>query len=225
MAFGETSVRILAMHYPPFEMSEPVEGLRGFDHEVVEEVFRRKGLSTEIVYVPWTRAISDTKNGLSPALLSCAKSPDRSKHFLFSTPISRDTYGLYYRLGEDLTEISQLQDIVGRRVASVHGYVSLTKLKEIGANPVELPSETTGFKMLGLGRIDFLYTGKEATDFHMKTHGVSGQFGFKEIEFFEYHLCLSKKHPDAEDLLPLFNDGLDEVKADGTYQLIHARYR
>ena len=40
-AFVESPVRILAMHYPPFEMSEPVEGLRGFDHEVVEEVFRR----------------------------------------------------------------------------------------------------------------------------------------------------------------------------------------
>jgi len=224
-AFGDGPVRILAMHYPPFEMSAPVEGLRGFDHEVVEEVFRRKNLSTEIVYVPWTRAVSDTRNGLSPALLSCARSPERANDFHFSAPISRDTYGLYHRQGQDLSHIRQLEDLIGHRVASVHGYVSLAKLHEIGADPVEVPSETTGFKMLGLGRIDFLYTGKEATDFHMKQHGVSGQFGFKEIGYLEYHLCLSKKYPGSKSLLLLFNDGLEEVKADGTYQLIHARYR
>lgn len=224
-AFGDGPVRILAMHYPPFEMSTPVEGLRGFDHEVVAEVFRRKGLATEIVYVPWPRALSDTRNGLSPALLSCASSPERAEDFLFSDPISRDTYGLFHREEKDLSAITRLEDVVGRRVASVRGYISLSHLKEIGADPVELPSETAGFKMLGLGRIDFLYTGKEATDFYMKLHGVSSQYGFKEIAYLEYHLCLSKNYPGADALLPLFNDGLAELRADGTYQLIHARYR
>ncbi|MCK7615639.1 transporter substrate-binding domain-containing protein [Roseibium sp. CAU 1639] len=206
-------------------MSEPVDGLRGFDHEVVEEVFRRKGLAAEIIYVPWTRAMSDTKNGLSPVLLSCARSEERAEYFHFSEPISRDTYGLYFRRGFELPEISGLSDIIGQRVASVHGYVSLAKLHEIGADPIEVPSETTGFKMLALSRIDFLFSGKEATDFFLKQSGMSGEFDFHEIEYLEYHLCLSKKHPEAGALLQPFNDGLAEVKADGTYQLIHARYR
>lgn len=221
---GET-VTILAVDYPPFEMSEPVNGLHGFDHEVVVEAFSRAGLDARVVYVPWTRAVSDTTNGLSEALLSCARNGEREKVYLFSKPISQDTYGLYYRKDFDLPDIRTLEDVVGHSVASVSGYASLAKLVEIDADPIEVPSETAGFKMLALNRFDFLYSGRQATDFQIMQLGMSGQFGFVETENWDYHLCFSRRHPRSKDLLPLFNTGLAELRADGTYQKIHARYR
>jgi len=216
---------ILAVHYPPYEMSEPVDGLHGFDHEVVIEAFRRTGVEAQVVYVPWTRAVSDTTNGLSPALLSCARNAERTRVYLFSDPISQDTYGLYYRKDYKPPDILKLEDVIGQSVASVSGYASLAKLQEIGADPIEVRSEAAGFQMLALGRFDFLYSGRQATDFQIMQHGMTGQFGFVETENWEYHLCFSKKHPQTSELLPLFNKGLAEIRADGTYQEIHARYR
>ncbi|CAE7466626.1 tcyA [Symbiodinium microadriaticum] len=203
---------VLAVHYPPYEMSEPVDGLHGFDHEVVIEAFRRTGVEAQVVYVPWTRAVSDTTNGLSPALLSCAKNAERTKVYLFSDPISQDTYGLYYRKDFRPPDIQKLEDVIGQSVASVSGYASLAKL---------VRSEAAGFQMLALGRFDFLYSGKQATDFQIMQHGMTGLFGFVETESWQYHLCFSKKHPRTPELRPLFNKGLAEIRADGTYQKIH----
>ncbi|MCK7615640.1 substrate-binding periplasmic protein [Roseibium sediminicola] len=216
---------VLAVHYPPYEMSEPVDGLHGFDHEVVIEAFRRTGVEAQVIYVPWTRAVSDTTNGLSPALLSCAKNAERTQVYLFSDPISQDTYGLYYRKDFQPPDIRKLKDVVGQSVASVSGYASLAKLVEIGANPIEVRSEAAGFQMLGLGRFDFLYSGKQATDFQIMQHGMKGRFEFVKTENWEYHLCFSRKHPQTLELLPLFNKGLAEIRADGTYKAIHDRYR
>jgi polar amino acid transport system substrate-binding protein len=218
-------VTVLATHYPPFEMSEPVQGLHGFDHEVVIEAFARGGLKAQIVYVPWPRAVSNTTNGFSPALLSCAKSEDRAKAYLFSEPISQDTYGLYHRLDFDLPEIEELKDVVGHSVASVSGYASFAQLAELGAEPVEIPSEAAGFQMLALGRIDFLYGGKQAYDFQIMQLGLSGRFGFLETLTTDYHLCISRKYEGSEELLSLFNESLAELRADGTYDRIHSRYR
>jgi len=218
-------VTVLAVDYPPYEMSEPVDGLHGFDHETVLEAFRRVGIDARIVYVPWTRAVSDTTNGLSQALLSCAENEERKSAYLFSDPISEDTYGLYYRKGFGPVDFRKLEDVIGHSVASVSGYASLAKLVEIGADPIEVRSETAGFQMLALGRFDFLYAGKQATDFQIMQHGMTGQFGFVETENWEYHLCFSRKHPQTQALLPLFNEGLAAIRADGTYQEIHARYR
>ena len=216
---------ILAVNYPPFEMSEPVNGLQGFDHEVVVETFHRMGMDAQIIYVPWTRAVSDTVNGLSPALLSCARNAERERDFLLSTPISRDTYGLYYRKGFEPPPISRIEDVIGQSVASVSGYVSLAKLVEIGADPIEVRSEAAGFQMLAVGRFDFLYSGKQATDFQIMQLGMSGQFGFIETENWDYHLCFSKNYARSSELVDRFDAALAEVRADGTYDRIHARYR
>ncbi|WP_422374054.1 substrate-binding periplasmic protein [Roseibium sp.] len=218
-------VTILAVNYPPFEMDVPVDGLHGFDHETVVEAFHRVGVEARIIYVPWTRAVSDTRNGLSPALLSCARNAERERDFLFSAPISQDTYGLYYRKDFKPPEIRKLEDVIGQSVASVSGYASLAKLIEIGANPVEVQSETMGFKMLALGRFDFLYSGKQSTDFQIMQLGMTDQFGFVVTENWDYHLCFSRRHPLSETLLPLFDKGLAEIRADGTYKKIHDRYR
>ncbi|WP_428644844.1 substrate-binding periplasmic protein [Roseibium sp.] len=218
-------MRVLAVHYPPFEMSEPVNGLHGFDHEVVVEAFARKGLVAAIVYVPWTRALSDTANGLSPALLSCAKNAERLNTYLFSAPISQDTYGLFFRRDFVLPDISKLADVVGHSVASISGYASFTKLVELGAKPIEVRSEVAGFQMLALGRFDFLYTGKKASEFQIMQLGMTDRFNFLETETWDYHLCFSRKHPDSAGLLTLFNEALAELRDDGTYDRIHGKYR
>lgn len=222
---AEDAVTILAVHYPPYEMSEPINGLHGFDHEVVLAAFDRVGVDAKIVYVPWTRAVSDTSNGLSHALLSCARNAEREQKYRFSDPISQDTYGLYYRKDFSPPPIGTLTDVIGHSVASVSGYASLAKLVEIGADPIEVRSEVAGFQMLALGRFDFLYSGRQATDFQIMQLGMSGAFGFVETENWDYYLCFSRKHPQTDTLLPLFNEGLAELRADGTYQAIHDRYR
>ncbi|GAA0784367.1 transporter substrate-binding domain-containing protein [Roseibium denhamense] len=220
-----THVQILAVHYPPFEMKTAIDGLRGHDHELVVEAFKRRGVTAEIVYVPWARAVSDAANGRVPMLLSCAITGERQEKFVFSKSISQDGYGLFSHKSSSTDEIETLSDATGYRVASIPGYVSLTKLVEMGMDPVEVPSETHALKMLQLGRIDFFYGGEQTTGFFISQLGLAGEFNFIGTESWDYHLCFSKAHPDAEYYRDLFASAFDELVADGTYERIHARYR
>ena len=218
-------VIILATDYPPFDIASPEDGLHGFDHEVAAEAFARRGITPEITYVPWSRAISDGENGHVQAVLTCAQTEERRDHFLFSDPISGEAYGIHYRVGFPVDEIATLADLEGYTVASVLEYATNADLKDYGADLVDISSDIAGFRMLELERVDFLYTGQAVGKYLLKRSNPSVELAFKPFVEWDYYLCFSKKHPDAEKLRQMFNEGLAEIRADGTYDSIHARYQ
>lgn len=220
-----STVTILASDYPPYEMEQPVNGLRGFDHEVVVEAFKRKNLKAEIFYAPWTRALTNAKNGDSDALLSCAYTEARTEFFHYSKPISREVYGVYYRTNGHQPDIAELRDLKDFSIAAVSDYIANVDLDELDLSPVEVPSDLAGLKMLALGRFDFFYSGKAATDYLIKQNSMGGLFRFRELSAKDYYLCIHRDNDRGTDLLNLFNSGLVEIKADGTYDAIHAKYR
>jgi len=220
-----STVTVLASDYPPYEMEQPVDGLRGFDHEVVVEAFKRKNLKAEVFYAPWTRALTNARNGDSDALLSCAYTEARTEFFHFSKPISREVYGVYYRTNGHRPDIAELRDLKDFSIAAVSDYIANVDLDELDLSPVEVPSDLAGLKMLALGRFDFFYSGQAATDYLIKQNAMAGLFRFRELSSKDYYLCINRDNDRGTDLLNLFNSGLAEIKADGTFDAIHAKYR
>ncbi|WP_428529418.1 substrate-binding periplasmic protein [Roseibium sp.] len=219
------SVIILATDYPPFDIAEPEDDRLGFDHEVAVEAFKRKGITAEVVYVPWSRAVSETEAGNYPGLLTCAHTVERAEHFLFSAPISQEAYGVFYRTGHPVENIRSIADLRGQRVASVLEYAPNAEMERQGAELVNIATDTAGFKMLELGRVDYFHTGQAAGQHLKKKLGYRNEFGFRSFVVWDYFLCFSRKHPASEELRQAFNEGLAEIRADGTYEGIHARYR
>jgi polar amino acid transport system substrate-binding protein len=219
------AVKILATDYPPFEMEQAIDGLRGFDHEVVAEVFKRKKLKTEIVYIPWSRALSNARKGEADALLSCAYTEERTNDFYYSEAISQEVYGVYFRKDLKIPHLIQLQDLNEYSVAAVSGYIASADLEELEMSSQKVPSDLAGLKMLALNRFDFFYTGKAIADFLIKRNAMQGSFDFRLLSSKDYYLCFSKKAARGTELLDLFNEGLAEIQADGTYEAIHSKYR
>ncbi|MTI42369.1 amino acid ABC transporter substrate-binding protein (PAAT family) [Roseibium hamelinense] len=218
-------LRIVAEHYPPYEMKMPVDGLQGFDYEVAIEVFQRLDIPVEIVFLPWKRALVETENGETLGILTCAHRPERESFILFSDPISSFTSGFYYRQGFDSAPIRDVDDITGRRVASVSGYESFKELQKLGANPTEVQTTTQAIKMLMTGRFDYFYAGKETTDFQIRQLGHTGSFHFVPVDKRPFHFCFSKAYPGGREIAEKFNRALSDVKTDGTYDAIHEKYR
>jgi len=222
---SDKSITILATDYPPFEMAEPVEGLRGFDYEVVIEAFARTGWKVGITFVPWKRAVAEVRAGNAAGVLSCAYRAQREEFAYYSDQLSRTTDGVYFRTGFAVEPISSHADLIGKKVGAVTGYSTHAKLTDFGIDPIDIPDDEAGIKMLELGRLDYFLNGRQATDFLIKRLGLSGQFGFSTIADKPLYLCLSKAFPASNLLLEDFNKGLAEVKADGTYAFIHAKYQ
>jgi len=225
VAEDKPTVTLLTVHYPPFNIRQSSEGLRGFDHEVAIAALARRGIQAQVQYVPWKRAVSDTQIGIAPILLTCAHTPERERYYHFSDPISHDRYGLVTRVGHDVSGIEDLDDLSGKLVATVAGYVAHKELAAIGATSMDIPAELIGLRMVLANRIDYLYAGIDTLAFEAKQAGLGNAFAHIELRKYTYYACFSKADETAINLRDEFNAGLAEVRADGTYDTIHAKYR
>lgn len=225
LAIADETLVVVTENYPPYEMDPPVNGLRGFDYEVALETFSRMGFQADIRFLPWKRALNEAKQGKAAGILTCAYDDERAKYILFSEPISSFTEGLFVRRGHEGPDIRTLEDVVGQPVASMAGYESLKNLKDIGAEPTEVPTTDVGLLMLRAGRFDYLLAGKETTDFLIREKGMQNQFRFLPLQRENFHLCFSRAFPGVEELVTKFNNSLADLRSDGTYEAIHEKYR
>lgn len=216
---------IATEHYPPYEMEKPINGLQGFDYEVAIKAFELLGYKPEVRFWPWKRAVKLAKIGNVVGLLTCAYTKDRAEFIHFSDPISLYTNGFYMRKGFKGPKPDLIEDVIGQKVASLIGYETLKALEEIGAAPMTASNAPNAIRLLDKGRIDYLYLGREATDFMIKTVPHDSEFEFHPIIKKEFYFCFSKQYPNVEEIVKEFNAALFILKKNGSYDEIHSKYR
>lgn len=216
---------IATEHYPPYEMRESEKGLRGFDLEVVEEIFKRMGYRTDTRINSWKRVLRAARSGKIAGVITCAYRPERAEYMIFSDPISTFTNGFFMRKDYQGHVPNDLDEIQDGSVASVAGYESLQALRELNPKAQAVPTAETGLKMLMAKRFDFLYIGKEATQYLARRTGYADKITFHPITEKHFHFCFSRKWPDVDNLIVPFNKTLLEIQNDGTFEKIHSRYK
>lgn len=223
-------LEIVACDYPPYEFATPENGLRGFDVDVVEEALRRAGYDTSFVFYPWARAYRMTVEGKAFAALTCSYKPEREIDLLYTKPISlmTDIYGVRSDYSGKPVVNKQIIKEEHLAVGSVKGNYLSDQWKELGVTVDLSSSENLLVRKLIDGRIDVVPTVKENFLYITKKLGVKDKIKFflkEDYEISTFHLVISRKWPDAEKLCRLFDEKLKEMKQDGTYESIHARYR
>ncbi|WP_419905461.1 substrate-binding periplasmic protein [Kiloniella sp.] len=216
---------IVTEDYPPYEMLEPQNGLRGFDYEVVTEVFKRMGYASKIEFLPWNRALMNARKGQTVGILTCAYLKEREDFILFSDPISSFTNGYFVRSDFTGPVPHSIEDVVGYKVASIKGYESLQVLKNAGLRPLEVSDTKSAIRTLLAGRFDYLNVAEETTAFVIKNMGLSGKFIFHPLATKSFHFCFSKRYPNVENIREDFNKALAHIRSTGLYDKIHAKYR
>ncbi|MGL1862403.1 MAG: transporter substrate-binding domain-containing protein [Pseudodesulfovibrio sp.] len=218
---------IYATNYPPYEFEQPEDGKRGFDLEVVEEALHRAGYEVEFQFYPWSRVMKKLKKNNILAALSCMRTPEREQFLAFSDPISKLTEVLMVRKEYPEPVPSRYADFHGIEIGSMIDWVFTEKLEKWGIPHDVSPDEKVAIRKLADGRVDALLVALESTQYWVKSMGMPDTFKWKPVEgtFSEYNLCFSKEYPETPEVLSVFNEKLAEMKADGTYDAIHARYK
>ncbi|MBL6933655.1 MAG: amino acid ABC transporter substrate-binding protein [Rhodospirillales bacterium] len=225
-ASASDSVVFACNEFPPYKMENSDSGLPGFDVEFLEEVFKRAGISVQIEYMPWERALYEARYGRVDGVCSCSSTLEREKYLYFSDPLGKASSGLFSLSEKGFTNLTRVEDIGDKKVGVIKGYnivenLHAAKIKNI----VELTNESQGLEMLFRGRIDFYYSYDAPTLFYLKNRNQSDMVTYHEISYGDYYSCLSKNLDGSEVLLKKFNTGLRQIKKDGTYDKILARYR
>lgn len=210
--------------YAPFEFKDSDQVYKGIDVDLIEEVAKRANWDFSMDYPGFDAAVNAVQAGQADAIMAGMTITDaRQKVFTFSDPYYDTKIVLYTRADQKITDYSQLK---GKNVGVKNGTISQTFLeKNKDKYGYTVKSFDTGDLMnnsLDAGAVDAAMDDQPVVQFainqgkHYAIHiaGESvGSFGFAV-----------KKDGKHEGLVEDFNKALDEMKKDGTYDAIMAKW-
>ena len=222
----QETITIYAVNYPPYSIETPKQdGLRGFDAEVVVEAFERVSINAAVEYMPWARIMLRAEQGKIAAALSCAKAKKRGHFISYSPPISSATHSFVAKKNYEGKAPRSLQDARGKKITVVDGYTTKLQLKNAGIPYHAVINDAAALNVLLKRDFDFFYTTREFIQYITSGKIIASQIKYFDVKETSYHLCFSQKWPESKFLLTKFNKGLAVIKADGTYDKIHAKYQ
>lgn len=221
-------IPILVSDYPPYSIEYPDDGNPGFDVEVVSAAFTRVKIPINVQFLPWARVLSMMDKGRAAGMITCADTPKRREISLLSDTISRVTGAFMVREDFDGSNLRALSDLEGQNILAVRGYSYIELLEAAGFTPFLVDSDENLLKMLAKKRGNVILVSRENALYLNRKLKLNLKFKFLDIQGlpgFDLYLCFAKKYPGAETLRTNFNEGLKRIKADGTYDAIHNKYR
>jgi polar amino acid transport system substrate-binding protein len=210
----------------------------GFVNHVITEAFQRRGYTVKYTYLPWQRAVTETKDGKYPALSYVYWSKDREKEFYLSDPINEEKIVLFHLKSKPIKDWKTLDDLKNHKFGATRGYTytkAFWKAAESKRLEVDVTdSDKQNFKKLLAGRIDIFPSGLVngynilQKEFNPNTPPLI-TFHPKPLSKTTGHLAFTRSRKNSENLLRIFNQGLAELKKEGIYNkfiddLLAAKY-
>ncbi|MCG8687850.1 MAG: transporter substrate-binding domain-containing protein [Desulfobacterales bacterium] len=225
-AFGQ-GLTLATLNWEPFYSENLPEG--GFFTALSREAFKRAGYDLKVEFMPWKRALEMAKTGKYDGILGAYHNTDRETYFVFPDAAAHNEEVFFQKKGSGIS-YKTLDDLKPYKIGGLDASAPMKELKEKGFKTEGLTKELSSIKKLHAGRIDLMIMGKQNLNFALKNMADYKPFqdAFEVLEppFKSYGLyCpISKKRPDANEIVEKFNAALKEMKADGTYDEILTRF-
>lgn len=208
-----TSGTLLATSFRDAESDE----LTGFEVEVAREVANRLELDIEFKEMGFDEMLTSVQTGqVDIAANDIEITEDRAEEFTFSTPV-KYSYGTAVVRKDDLSGISSLEDLEGKKAAGASTSIYMEIARSYGAEEVtyDNASNEVYLRDVSIGRTDVILN-----DYYLSTFGVAA---FPELNITihpdikyapsDVGLVMNK---DNEELAENVNRVLDEMLEDGT---------
>ena len=226
-SFSKEKVIFVTGDYFPYTSRSKVN--KGSLIEILEEVGKRLDLDLVINFYPWKRCEELVKNGEAFATLPYIITEERSKIFDFSVSLIESEGKLFYM--KDKLKNPTWTDYNSLNKYTIGGtlgywYESVFRLNGLEAD--YSPTDEIALKKLYMGRIEIL-----AQD-DVVGWALIKKFYPQEVDKFDtmkkslnqnsLHLMVSRKYPNANSLKHRINLSIEEMKKDGTFDKIIAKY-
>ncbi len=224
--FAATDITAASDPWPPFTNPDTPE--QGLSLEIARAALGTQGYTITMNFVPWARAEEGVRQGNYDILTNMWMTESRKKDFLFSEPYAENQIKFIKRKGDPF-EYENLESLKGLSVGVIRGY---GYGDDFWSAPDFRREETgdlvTNVKKLVAGRIDLTLEDEIVARYILSQKAPEL---LEQIEFTEGSLSSNKlyvasgfKNASHKELIEAFNKGLAEIKADGTYDAIFAKY-
>ena len=210
---------------PPFAYHK--EGkIEGLSVEIVNAILENLEIKNTITIFPWARAYHEILKNPNHVLFSMSRNNEREYSFQWVGPIIEDKVYFYSHVN-DKNKISTIED--AKKVKTVivsRGFPEHKLLQDKGFNNLSLVvSPAQGFKRIISKRGDLMPAGELTilpTDKRLKINGLLLQNTGVQLFSHSLYIAMSLNTPRAD--VEKWQQALDQIKADGTYQKILAKY-
>ncbi|MGT2682088.1 ABC transporter substrate-binding protein/permease [Streptococcus porci] len=210
--------------YAPFEFKDSDQIYKGIDVDIITEVAKRSGWDLNMTYPGFDAAVNAVQAGQADALMAGTTITEaRKKVFTFSDPYYDTKIVVYTRSDQ---KVSSYEELSGKEVGVKNGTAAQTFLeknkdkygftiKTFDTSDLMNNSLDTGSIFAAMDDQPVVeYAIKQGKSYAINIAGESiGSFGFSV-----------KKGSDYEYLVDDFNKTLADMKKDGTYDAIMAKW-
>ena len=217
--FGQYIELASGPDYPPLA-GETLPG-GGLATELVRRAFALRGIRLQLTWLPWKRAELDTSNGLYQASYPYVRTPQRSKSFVYSSPV----YVVYTYVYANKPLEATASAVAGKTICVPQGYALGDEARTLlsATLPTESPLDMEACaRMVSIGRADFFLSNNVAGIGAIRRVAGLAPLYRSATPFVgnALYLIVPVKRKDAAFVVRQFNQGLAQLRQSGAYQQI-----
>jgi len=221
LAADEPTVRLASDRWPPFTN---VEGQTRLAIDLVDQALERIGVRTDTTVTDWTDVMAGLRDGRFDGCAAIWRSDERETFLLYSQPYLENRLVLVGNKGSDVGA-ERLADLTGKRVGVVEQYAYGDTVDTAqGPRFVAGSSDQDNLQKLLAGEIDYMLVDELLIRYLVERQKDEAarllQVGETPLVHRTLHFALRRERPDAARLIDEFNTEINEMLADGTYNII-----
>lgn len=213
-------LRLVADSWPPFtDAGMPGGGLATM---IVTTALHRAGYDSEFEQAPWARALLGIEEGRYDVLVNAWLNESRTHIGQFSAGYLSNRIRLLKRKGDPL-RFKTLNDLYPYPIAVVRGYAYAPAFDaDVRLQKIPVRNFSVAVRMLAAGRVGLTLEDEYVARYFLQREPRSVREG---VEFVDkplgensLHILISLKTPQHQQIITAFNQAINEMKADGTYE-------
>lgn len=211
--------------YAPFESQNEKGEIVGFDIDVVTAVAKKAGIEVKFVNTPWEGIFNTLQQGDRDLLVSAVTiTEERKQSNDFSNPYFDAQQLIAVKANSKISKFDDLKKLKVGVQTGTTGDEVVSKLQgKTSANIKRFESTPLALKELEAGGVDAVVADNGVVINYVANNAASKFKTVADKAFAPEQYGLVVKKGNAE-LLGLLNKGLADIKADGTYDQIYAKY-
>jgi len=219
---GNAPVRVCTLNWAPFVANDLPRD--GFLNALTRAAFNAAGRQMRMEFMPWARAKLEVEQGDRDMVQAAYYNEKRDENYIFTQPLYPTQVGLVALKSLGVAEYDSLRDLEEYEIGLARGFTTSPEFD--GADYLQKePAKNNRLNVRKLyeGRIDMIAMNFDRFMYLARDEGFDpGRAVFLEPKLAEHQLYLmaSKSIPDGQQIVEDFNNGLQRIKENGTYDQI-----
>ncbi len=212
--------------FSPFEFQDAEGNIVGIDMDILAAIAEDQGFTYDLQYIGWDAAIAACQAGQADGMIAGASITEERKEngWIFSNGYYDATQGMAVAADSDITGFA---DLAGKKVAVKNGTMSNQYAESIkeeyGFEVVTFPTSPDMYQAVMGGQVDACIDDTPILKYNIKIGELTMKFvDGTENEPAQYGMAIFDSA--NQELIDLFNAGLENIRANGKYDEIIAKY-